>query len=70
VGAICAIEALEFYGFASKRMTTKAGMRGIVIGAILLVVGLLSGSDLKTQILIASSILILVAGAINHVYRE
>jgi hypothetical protein len=51
-------------------MTTKAGMRGIVIGAILLVVGLLSGSDLKTQILIASSILILVASAINHVYRE
>ena len=70
VGAICAIEALECYGFASKRMTTKAGMRGIVIGAILLVVGLLSGSDLKTQILIASSILILVAGAINYVYRE
>jgi uncharacterized BrkB/YihY/UPF0761 family membrane protein len=43
VGAICAIEALECYSFASKRMTTKAGMRGIVIGAILLVVGLLSG---------------------------
>jgi hypothetical protein len=70
VGAVCAIEALGCYSFASKRMTTKAGMRGIVIGAILLVVGLLSGSDLKTQILIASSILILVASAINHVYRE
>ena len=70
VGAICAIEALECYTFASKRMTMKAGTRGIVIGAILLVVGLLSGSDLKTQILIGSSILILVAGAINYVYRE
>jgi hypothetical protein len=43
VGAVCAIEALGCYSFASKRMTTKAGMRGIVIGAILLVVGLLSG---------------------------
>ena len=70
VGAICAIEALECYSFASKRMSMKAGMRGIVVGAILLVVGLMSGSDLKTQILIASSILILVAGAINYVYRE
>ena len=70
VGVICAIEALECYSFASKRITTKAGMRGIVIGAILLVISLLSGSDLKTQILIAGSILILVAGAINYVYRE
>ena len=70
VGVICAIEALECYSFALKRMTTKAGMRGIVIGAILLVISLLSGSDIKTQILIASSILILVAGAINYVYRE
>ena len=70
VGAICAVEALECYSFASKRMTMKAGIRGIVVGAILLVVGFLSGSDVKTQILIGSSILILVAGAINYVYRE
>ena len=70
VGAICAIEALECYRYATKRKSTKAGMRGIVVGAILLVIGLLSGSDLKIQILIASSILILVAGAINYVYRE
>ena len=70
VGAICAVEALECYSFASKRMSMKAGMRGIVVGAILLVVGFLSGSDVKTQILIGSSILILVAGAINYVYRE
>jgi len=70
VGVICAVEALECYSFASKRITTKAGMRGIAVGAILLVIGLLSGSDLKVQILIASSILILVAGAINYVYRE
>ncbi len=70
VGVICAVEALECYSFASKRMSMKAGTRGIVVGAILLVVGLLSGSDVKTQILIGSAILILVAGAINYVYRE
>jgi hypothetical protein len=70
VGVICAVEALECYSFASKRMSMKAGMRGIVVGAILLVVGFLSGSDVKTQVLIGSAILILVAGAINYVYRE
>lgn len=70
VGAVCAIEALECYSFASKRMSMKAGTRGVVVGAILLIVGFMSGSDLKTQILIGSSILILVAGAINYVYRE
>ncbi len=48
----------------------ESGNACIVIGAILLVVGLMSGSDLKTQILIGSSILILIAGAINYVYRE
>jgi hypothetical protein len=67
IGAICALEAFECYNFASKRITGKAGMRGIVAGAFLLVVALMSGSDLKTQTLIASSILI--AGAINYVYR-
>lgn len=70
VGAICTVEALECYSFASKRMSAKAGIRGIVVGAILLVMGLLTESDLKTQILIASSILILIAGSINYVYRE
>jgi len=70
VGVICTVEALECYSYASKRMSMKAGIRGIVVGAILLVVGLLSGSDLKTQILIGSAILILIGGAINYVYRE
>jgi hypothetical protein len=70
VGALCGVEALECYSYASKRMTMKAGMRGIVVGVILLVIGFLGGTDLKTQILIGSSILILVAGAINYFYRE
>ena len=70
VGVICSLEAFECYSFASKRMHEKAGMRGVVVGAILLVVALLNGSDLKTQILVASAILILIAGAINYVYRS
>jgi hypothetical protein len=70
VGVICSLEAFECYSFSSKRMYEKAGMRGVVVGAILLVVALLNGSDLKTQILVASAILILIAGAINYVYRS
>jgi drug/metabolite transporter (DMT)-like permease len=70
VGAICAIEAFECYNYASKRFSAKAGMHGIVAGAFLLVAGLLAGSDMKTQILLGSSILILIAGAINYLCRE
>ena len=70
VGAVCAMEAFECYNYASKRFPAKAGMRGIVAGLFLLVAGLLVGSDMKTQILVGSSILILIAGAINYVYRE
>jgi hypothetical protein len=70
VGVIASVESFECYSFASKRMSVKAGTRGIMVGAILLVVGMLGGSDIKTQILIGSAILILVAGAINYVYRE
>jgi len=43
---------------------------GIVAGAFLLIVGILAGSDLKTQIPVGSAILILLAGAINYLYRE
>jgi len=56
--------------YASKKFPAKAGMRGIVPGAFLLVAELLAGSDMKTQILVGTSILILIAGAINYVYRE
>ncbi len=70
VGVICAIEAFECYNFASKRMLAEAGIRGIVVGAILLSIGLIAGSDLKTQMITASAVLILIAGVINYIYRE
>jgi hypothetical protein len=51
-------------------MSVKAGIRGIVIGAILLSIGLLGGVNLKTQMIIAAAVLILIGGAINYIYRE
>ncbi len=70
VGIICSIEAFECFRFTSHRMLAKAGVRGIVIGAILLSMGLLAGSDMRAQMVTASSILILVGGVINYIYRE
>jgi len=70
VGIICAIEAFECYRYTSRRMLIKAGIRGIVTGAILLSIGLMAGSDLKAQMVSASAILILVGGVINYIYRE
>ena len=70
VGIICAIEAVECFKFSSKRVLEKAGIRGIVVGAILLSMGLLAGTDLKAQMVTASSILILIGGVINYIYRD
>jgi hypothetical protein len=70
VGIICAIQAFECYKLTSNRMLIKAGIRGIVIGAILLSIGLMSGSEIKAQMVTASAILILVGGVINYIYRE
>jgi hypothetical protein len=72
VGIICALEALECYSFASKRLLLKAGMRGIIVGAILLSlsVGLIGIQDFRTQLVAGSAILIIIAGVICYVYRE
>jgi hypothetical protein len=70
VGIICAIQTFECYKLTSNRMLIKAGIRGIVIGAILLSIGLMSGSEIKAQMVTASAILILVGGVINYIYRE
>lgn len=70
VGIICAIQAFECYKLTSNRMLIKAGIRGIVIGAILLSIGLMSGSEIKAQMVTASAFLILVGGVINYIYRE
>ena len=70
VGLICSIEAFECYSFVSKRLLSRAGMRGIIIGAILLSIGLMENQGGKTQFVSGSAILILIAGVICYIYRE
>jgi uncharacterized BrkB/YihY/UPF0761 family membrane protein len=72
VGIICAVEALECYSFASKRLLLKAGMRGIIVGAILLSlsVGLIGIQDVRTQLVAGSAILMIIGGVICYIYRE
>ncbi len=69
-GIICAIEAFECYSFASKRLLSAAGVRGIIIGAILLSLGLIGYPNVGIQMITGSAILILIAGVICHIYRE
>jgi len=70
VGLICSIEAFECYKLVSKRDLHKAGLRGIIIGAILLSIGLMGGQSNGTQFITGSAILILIAGVISYIYRE
>lgn len=72
VGIICAVEAFECYSFTSKRVLSKAGIRGIITGAILLSlsIGLTGIEDLRSHLITASAILMIVAGAMCYVYRE
>ncbi|WP_455364977.1 hypothetical protein [[Eubacterium] cellulosolvens] len=70
VGLICSIEAFECYKLVSKRDLYKAGLRGIIIGAILLSIGLMGGQSNGTQFITGSAILILIAGVISYIYRE
>ncbi len=72
VGIACAVEAFECYSYASKRVLSKAGIRGIIVGAILLSLslGLVGVDDFKTQLITASAILMIIAGAVCYVYRE
>ena len=80
VGLICSIESFECFNFASKRMTYKAGIRGIIIGAILLSLGAILRSlpspqltmieNMGDQIVTGSAILILIGGIVNYICRE
>lgn len=72
VGIICAMEALECYSFASKRLLLKAGMRGIIVGAILLSlsIGLIGIQDFRTQLVAGSAVLMIIGGVICYIYRE
>jgi len=73
VGLICSLGAIHCYRLVTKRLMSKAGLRGIIFGAILLTFSLGLGGvnqELNTGLGTASAILILIAGAISYVMRE
>ncbi len=73
-GLVCSLGAIHCYTLASKRLLSQAGIRGIVFGAILLILSLgfvgVPFRQVNTQIGKVSAILILVGGAICFVLRE
>jgi hypothetical protein len=74
VSLICSLGAINCYSLVSRRQLSMAGMRGIIFGALLLTfsLGLIgtAARELNSQIGVASSILVLIAGAISFVLRE
>jgi len=72
VGIICSVESFECYSFVSKKMLQKAGIRGIIVGAILLSItlGLRGFEDFRIQLVAGSAILMIIAGVICYIYRE
>ena len=73
VGLIASIGAIHCYTLVSKRMLAQAGMRGIIFGALLLIISLglvVGSSELNAGLGAVSAILVLIAGAISFVLRD
>jgi len=75
IGVICSLGAIHCYSLATKRMLSKAGMRGIIFGALLFIFslglfGTIQESDTSALLTTVSSIFILIAGAICFVLRH
>lgn len=75
ISLICSLGAIHCYSLATKRMLSEAGMRGIIFGALLLILSLgLVGSyrapDASTMLTEVSAIMILIAGAVCFILRH
>lgn len=66
IAIIGAILGFDCFYLTTKRNLVSAGVRGIVIGAVLLCVAWITGA----QMVGAGSILILIAGIICYIYRD
>jgi|SRR5208282_570907 len=72
---VCSLGAIHCYSLTSKRLLSEAAIRGIVFGALLLIlslglVGSFRRSDSTTMLTGLSSVLILVAGIICFALRH
>lgn len=75
ISVICSLGAIHCYSLATKRMLSEAGMRGIIFGALLLILSLgLVGSyrapDASTVLTEVSAIMILIAGTVCFVLQH
>jgi len=75
INVICSLGAIHCYSLATKRMLSEAGMRGIIFGALLLILSLgLVGSyrlpDASTVLTEVSAIMILIAGTVCFVLQH
>jgi len=66
IGIVGAVLGFDCFNMTSKRNLASAGVRGVVIGAVLLSTAWAIGS----QMVGVGAILILIAGIICYVYRE
>ncbi len=66
IEVIGAVLGFDCFNMTSKRKLASAGIRGVVIGAVILSAAWATGS----QIIGAGAILILIAGIVCYVYRE
>lgn len=74
-GLLCSLGAIDCYSLASKRMLSQAGVRGVIFGALLLVLSQGFLESLRapggfTFPSTMSAIMILIAGAICFVLRH
>ncbi|MCX6660348.1 MAG: hypothetical protein NTX81_08235 [Candidatus Bathyarchaeota archaeon] len=65
-GIIGAVLGFDCFYMTTKRKLSDAGIRGIVIGAVLLSIAWVIG----LQMIGAGAVLVLVAGVICYIYRD
>ena len=74
-GVVCSLGAIHCYTLASRRLLSEAGIRGIIFGAVLLILGLgivgtFAQSGTTAMLTGVSGVLILAAGAVCFVLRH
>jgi hypothetical protein len=75
VGVVCSLGAIHCYTLTRRRLLSEAGIRGIIFGAVLLILGLglvgtFAQSGTTALLMGVSAVLILVAGAVYFVLRH
>jgi inner membrane protein involved in colicin E2 resistance len=75
VGVVCSLGAIHCYTLTRRRLLSEAGIRGIIFGAVLLILGLglwgtFAQSGTTALLMGVSAVLILIAGAVCFVLRH